>query len=104
MCGADNSGYVASDDEQAHVASDLLESLDDLYDQCITVAQLRRLLEVSSIALQGSALGPVVSAASKAIAEISERSLPEAAKNSAALVATDELRQRVGSHPPPSHA
>ena len=95
---------MVSADEQAQLASDLLESLDDLYDRCISVAQLLRLLTSAAIALRGSALGPFVGAAAEALAAITKRRSPEADKNTAALIATDELRVLVGSSPPTSHA
>jgi hypothetical protein len=90
------SGRVANAEEEAQVASDVLESLDDLYDQCISVAQLRRLLTACTIALRGSALEPVVAAAAEALAGIAASTLTDEEMNSAALIATDELRRYVG--------
>ena len=54
---------MATANEEEQLARDLLESLDDLYDQLIGVPQLTRLLTAASIALRGSSLEPVVAGA-----------------------------------------
>ena len=64
----------------------MTESLDDLYDQRITVAQLRRLLTAYVIASQG--FGPRTSRRHPcgALAEITGRSRPGSDENRAALI------------------
>ena len=99
LSGRGKDARVANADEEDQLASDLLESLVDLYDQLIGVPQLTRLLTAAGMALRGSSLEPVVAGAAEALAELAARPLTDQEMNSAALVATDELRQSVASWP-----
>lgn len=72
----------AADEEQ--LASDVLEKLDDLYDQLIGVRQLERHLRAASVALRGASWASILNAAVSALTEISTQGVGESERNTLA--------------------
>lgn len=89
--------FSAADEEQ--LASDVLERLDDLYDQLIGVRQLERHLRAASVALRGASWASILNAAVSALTEISTQGVGESERSTLALIVTDDLRRWVGALP-----